>query len=117
PLAELPAHLGQALRPEDEEQHEQQDQELPDTDSEGHAQRVADTGETGFPRDPPSPCSCMKTRARPPRRPSRPPAATRGSQERSRYHRGRTRRGCPARDILFETCNRRTRVALLEITN
>src|SRR4029078_10223229 len=41
PLAELPTHLGQALRPEDEEQHEQQDQELPDTDSEGHAQSVA----------------------------------------------------------------------------
>ena len=36
PLAELPTHLRQPLRTEDEEQDEQKDEKLPDSDSEGH---------------------------------------------------------------------------------
>ena len=35
-LPERPAHLGQPLGPEDEQDDEEQDQDLPDTDAEGH---------------------------------------------------------------------------------
>ena len=109
-LPELAPHLRQPLRPEDEEQHEQQDQELPDADSEWHAER------SGSARD----RARRLVSSRRLRRATVRRAGHRGRARRwYRYHRlpsDERARQVSAR-MLFRDRNRRTPVALLEITN
>src|SRR5205807_1065784 len=49
-LPDRAAHLGQALRAEDEEDHDQEDHELPGANPTGHASSVPPNSPTAYPR-------------------------------------------------------------------